>query len=58
MASRSATPQEILTHLERILASREFASAPRLSGFLRFVVETTLQGKAEEIKESLIAMEV
>ena len=58
MASRSATPQQILTHLERILASREFASAPRLSGFLRFVVETTLQGKAEEIKESLIAMEV
>jgi tetratricopeptide (TPR) repeat protein len=58
MAARSATPQQIRTHLERILASREFASAPRLSGFLRFVVETTLVGKAGEIKESLIAVEV
>ena len=58
MAARSATPQDVRTHLERILATREFASAPRLSGFLRFVVETTLDGKAGEIKESLIAVEV
>lgn len=58
MADRSATPQEIRTHLERILASRAFGSAPRLSAFLRFVVETTLDGKAGEIKESLIAVEV
>ena len=58
MADRSATPPEIRTHLERILASREFASAPRLSAFLRFVVETALEGKASEIKESLIAVEV
>ena len=58
MAVRPATSQEIRTHLERILASREFTSAPRLSAFLRFVVETTLDGKAGEIKESLIAVEV
>jgi tetratricopeptide (TPR) repeat protein len=58
MADRSTTPQEIRTHLERILASREFESAPRLSAFLRFVVETTLDGRAREIKESLIAVEV
>jgi Tfp pilus assembly protein PilF len=58
MSDRSATSQEIRTHLERILASREFESAPRLSAFLRFVVETTLDGKAREIKESLIAVEV
>jgi tetratricopeptide (TPR) repeat protein len=58
LPSRAATPQEIRTHLERILANREFASSPRLSGFLRFVVETTLDGKAGEIKESLIAVEV
>jgi tetratricopeptide (TPR) repeat protein len=58
MATRSATPQEIRTHVERVLASREFGSAPRLSGFLRFVVETTLEGKAGEIKETLIAVEV
>jgi tetratricopeptide (TPR) repeat protein len=58
MAVRPATTQAIQTHLERILASRDFASAPRLSAFLRFVVETALQGKASEIKESLIAVEV
>lgn len=58
MAARSATPPEIRTHLEGILASREFASAPRLRAFLRFVVETALEGKASEIKESLIAVEV
>jgi Tfp pilus assembly protein PilF len=58
MADRSATPQEIRTHLERILASRDFASAPRLSAFLRFVVDTALDGKSAEIKESLIAVEV
>ena len=57
MADRSANPPEIRTHLERILASRDFASAPRLSAFLRFVVETALDGKASEIKESLIAVE-
>jgi tetratricopeptide (TPR) repeat protein len=58
MACRIPTPEEVRTHLERILGSREFASAPRLSAFLRFVVETTLQGKADDIKESLIGVEV
>jgi tetratricopeptide (TPR) repeat protein len=58
MSARAATPEEVRTQLERILRSREFASAPRLSGFLRFVVETTLAGRSGEIKESLIAVEV
>ena len=41
-----------------VLASREFAGAPRLAKFLTFVVETALAGDADQIKESLIAVEV
>ncbi len=44
--------------LERILASHGFARNERLSRFLRFVVERHLEGRDEEIKESLIAIEV
>ena len=58
MPARSVTPEEIRTHTARVLASREFASAPRMSAFLCFVVEAVLDGKADEIKESLIAVEV
>ncbi|HEY3837925.1 MAG TPA: hypothetical protein VGL72_15190 [Bryobacteraceae bacterium] len=44
--------------LQRILASPGFSRNERLSRFLRFVVETHLQGRGEEIKESVIAVEV
>ena len=68
MPSLSATAQtdlqghpsteEIRTHLERVLVSPEFAGAPRLGRFLSFVVETALAGNSEQIKESLVAIEV
>ena len=45
-------------HLDKVLASSAFASAPRLREFLRFVVEETLEGRADEIKESVVAMHV
>jgi tetratricopeptide (TPR) repeat protein len=48
----------ILAHLEALLADRRFASAGRNAGFLRYVVERTLEGKADEIKETVIAIEV
>src|SRR5712692_1995734 len=44
--------------LERVLASPGFARNDRLSRFLRFVVERHLEGRDEELKESLIAIEV
>ncbi|HEY3936499.1 MAG TPA: hypothetical protein VGL97_03675 [Bryobacteraceae bacterium] len=44
--------------LARILDSVQFRKSPRLQTFLRFVVSLTLEGKAEEIKESTIAAEV
>jgi TolB-like protein len=50
--------QAIRQELERVLASSGFARNERLSRFLRFLVERHLDGKDEEIKESLIAVEV
>src|SRR5499427_10548592 len=44
--------------LERILQSPGFVRNDRLSRFLRFVVERHLQDRDNELKESLIAIEV
>src|SRR5215813_12027787 len=44
--------------VDRILASAAFADAGRARTFLRFVVERNLEGRASEIKESVIAVEV
>lgn len=44
--------------LDRILASREFANADRLARFLRYVVERTLAGDRDRLKESVIGVEV
>src|SRR5436190_18767902 len=54
-----APPAEaVREELDRILASGGFARNERLSRFLRFVVERHLEGRDDEIKESLIAVEV
>jgi TolB-like protein/tetratricopeptide (TPR) repeat protein len=50
--------QAVRRQLEKVLESPGFARNQRLSGFLRFVVEGHLDGKAGEIKESVIAVEV
>jgi TolB-like protein len=44
--------------LNRVLASDGFTRNERLARFLRFVVEQHLEGKDDEIKESVIAVEV
>ncbi len=44
--------------LARILESVQFCDSPRLQKFLRFVVSLTLEGNADQIKESTIAFEV
>lgn len=49
----SAVRQE----LARLLASPQFQATPRLSAFLRLVVEMALEGRADEIKEYVIATE-
>src|SRR6516164_8697684 len=48
----------VRAQLGKILSSPVFVNSPRMSRFLRFVVETTLNGKSESIKEYVIAIEV
>src|SRR6516225_1231872 len=55
-AEGSAGP--VRNQLEKILSSPEFVRNDRLSKFLRFVVEQHLEGKAAELKESLVGIEV
>src|SRR5262245_65316435 len=58
MQPEEGNRQAIQTELERVLSSTGFSRNERLSRFLRFVVERQLEGKAAELKESLIAVEV
>ena len=48
----------ILAHLSLLLASRCFNSSKRLREFLTFVVEKSLSGECDVIKEYVIATEV
>src|SRR5262245_31518357 len=58
MLPEQVESQAALRQLERILTSPGFARNARLSRFLRFVVEGHLEGKDDELKESLVAIEV
>src|SRR5690242_3442758 len=51
-------PAEVTGHLAQIAASTAFARADRLARFLKFVVEETLAGRGERLKEYCIAIEV
>jgi adenylate cyclase len=44
--------------VERVLASKGFASAGRLSRLLRYVVDKTLAGEADQLKEYAVGIEV
>jgi len=48
----------VRAQLERILVSAGFANADRLSRFLRFVVERTLDGEGDQLKEYRLGTEV
>src|SRR5213079_2771280 len=54
---KTCSPELVRTQMEKILSSRGFARNDRLSGFLRFVVEQELSGRADELKESTIGVE-
>jgi adenylate cyclase len=49
---------EVRAELSRILASSGFANADRMATFLRYVVEKTLAGESEQIKEYAIGVDV
>jgi hypothetical protein len=57
-ASSSADHDEIRGQLDRILSSPVFGTSKRYPAFLRFVVETTLEGHSECLKERTIGVEV
>ena len=44
--------------LRRILASAGFANSPRMSRFLRFVVEETVAGRGGDLKEYVVGLRV
>src|SRR5579872_7298629 len=48
----------VRAQLEKILASEGFARNDRLCAFLRFVVEQELSGRGDQLKESIIGVEV
>jgi TolB-like protein len=59
VAANPPIPAEAITaELERILASKGFANAGRLSRLLRYVVERTLAGEADQLKEYAVGVEV
>ena len=50
--------ETVREEMERILHSESFRSSPRCRQFLRFVVEHTLEGRQEQLKERTIGIEV
>ncbi len=60
MATQTNIPQssEVQASLKAALASPEFRHAERMCRLLRFLVESALEGKLDQIKESLIGVEV
>ena len=57
-ASTGVPVQAILAQLDKILANSAFSHSGRISRFLRFTVEETLEGRGEEINEYKIGLEV
>lgn len=52
------TPEEIRVALAHVLESQDFRASRRCQEFLRFVVETTLSGNGQTLKERTIGVEV
>jgi adenylate cyclase len=48
-------PERVKAQLEKILESNTFKESERLKNFLRFVVEQTLDGKGDQLKQYTIA---
>lgn len=55
----TAAPEDLVRkQLNKVLSSAGFVRNDRLTRFLRFVVTQQLEGKADELKESLVGIEV
>jgi TolB-like protein len=55
---RQPSAEDVQNQLGRLLASATFANADRMSRFLRYVVERTLAGEADRLKEYAIGIDV
>ena len=53
-----ADPQAVRAHLERVLAGTAFRGSKRSQEFLRFVVERTLSGDGDNLKERTLGIEL
>ena len=51
-------PESIRVQLARILRSRTFSNAPTLGRFLNYLVESSLDGSADRLKEYALGVEV
>src|SRR5438477_13165242 len=58
MATNRSSPQEVAAQLEKILSSQAFGNGTQASRLLRFLVERTLENREQEIKESVLGVEV
>src|SRR4029079_8728780 len=58
MASPSPSPSAVREQLGRLIASSQLTHAERLSVLLRFIVEETLNGRAAQLKEARIGLDV
>jgi TolB-like protein/Tfp pilus assembly protein PilF len=57
-AQPDLSPESIRVALDKILASSGFVNADRLTRFLRYTVEETLNGQTDKLKETLLGIEV
>jgi len=48
----------VLAHLEKVLSSKHFSQSKRYPGFLRYVVERTLEGSGDRLKERTLGVDV
>jgi hypothetical protein len=58
VGAEPASEDSIREELNRVLASHEFRTSKRSQDFLRYVVENTLNGHADMLKERTIGIEV
>jgi hypothetical protein len=52
------SPADVRAELEQIVTGATFAQSDRLVSFLRFIVNETLAGRADHIKESVVGVEI
>jgi TolB-like protein/Tfp pilus assembly protein PilF len=57
-STQQIPPELVREHLSALLHSPEFADSARLSRFLKYVVEQTLEGQADALKEYRVGVDV